>query len=230
MQFPEDFNSENTYQNTSYGHPHEDGISWTNEEFEGLFMNRFFVPNYVYYASNKKMSQEKIIMYVEMLMNNKDFVNLGLFYCRCKAILMMFESNSSFMDDYRKQLQAKKHIILKRNFLEEDCIKYILQNIPSQAELSTSFEYARIAVQNLMIHIIHATIKEKEYTDLADDGTFLNLVKKYNKAYSTAKSPMMMWQIWSIGFIVNFGASLCHTSKLFVASYELLQNELKLVC
>ncbi len=228
MQFPSDFNSEVTYQNTNYTNPHDEGVTWTNDGFKDLFMNRLFIPNYIWYASNKKMAKDKIVMYVEILMQNEDFLNLGIFYCRCKSILMMFETNASFIEDYRKHLHSKKNIILKRNFLNAQCIDYILHGLPSQLDLSVAFEYARIIAQNLMIHIIHATIKKKEYTDPANDERFLHLVKKYNKAYCTSKLPMMMWEIWAVGFLVNFGASCCRTSELFVVSQELLANELKL--
>lgn len=229
MQLPSDFNDEMTYQNTGFTHPHENGVTWTNEEFEGLFINRLWVPNYIYFASNKKMSKDKIVHYVELLTQNKEFVSLGLFYCRCKAILMMFEQNATFMDDYRQHLHTKRQIILKRNFLEDGCINYILNDIPTQAELSVAFEYARVVSQGLLIHIIHATIEKKEYADPADDKHFLNLVKKYNKAYKTAKTPMITWQLWAVGFLVNFGASLCYTDKLFDASYELLGKKLDLI-
>jgi hypothetical protein len=221
MQVPKDFYSESTFQYTGYYHPHEEGITYTNKEFEDIFRNRYFVPDYIRYLSNGKGSP----LILEQLMSEEEFVNLGILYMRSKSILMMFEHDSNFMNEFVTLFAKKMDIIMKRKLLNLKCVEFILNNkLPNQTDLSKAFEYIRITTQLLMINIIAATIKEGTYTNPVDSSVFMETVYKFNKAYENMKTQMQPWNV-AIAFFVNFGGAMCVVEELFDNAYEMLKNE-----
>jgi len=221
MQAPIGFNSEYTYQNIGYFHPHEDGVTYTNDEFETIFVNQYFIPNYIKYLVKELGESVEASKVLKELMRHPEFVQLGVFYMRAKSVLMMFEQSTTFMEAFISKLRTKEGILTKRKLLTRECLQHI-HNLPTQNNLDVAFEYSRVVSQLLIIHIIANTMTHNHYFVPKEAKPFIQAVEAYNNAYTTSKLPMLGWGMWAVGFLVNFGASLCVVDDVFEEAAKLL--------
>ena len=184
MQIPKDFNNPSTFQNSSYFHPHERGVTYSNEEFLNIFRNKYFVPDYVGYVFPKLTKTQRNDI-ARIILEDDDVIQMGIFFMRVKSLLMMFENdNVSFLDEFKNQLLKKKAVLFKFKFITEKCYNYLL-SLSSQEDLSMSFELARILAQLYIINVVtFKTTSLEQYANLEMHTLeFRKEVKKFNEAY-----------------------------------------------
>jgi len=222
MQVPKDFDSTSTFQNSGYFHPHERGVTYCNKEFEKIFRTEYFVPDYVGYIF-PKLSKSHRNDVAQLILEDEDVIQMGIFFMRVKSLLMMFENdNVHFLDEFKNQLLNKRGVLFKFKFITEKCYNYIL-DLDSQEKLSVLFELARIVAQVYIINVImlKSTSLEKYAEMEMQTLDFRDEVRKFNEAYEKVNKPMMSWEAWSVPFIANLAGALCVSKKLLKRAKDL---------
>ena len=220
MYVPPDFNSGSTYQYTGYHHPHEEGVTYSNSDFEDIFRKQYFVPEYVGYLY-PNLTRDEIKIITSKLMQDDDLIQAGVFYMRAKAILMMLEWREEFLDEFLEQVKKKSAVLKRMKLLDVDCV----DNIPDRTTLEYTLEQMRILSQLYIINIIKCQLEGvKCYEQLhRHTKAFLEGMKTFNTNYNK-KLPMLGWQMWTIPFLTNLGSALCGMGDFVVATEKLYKK------
>jgi len=230
FEYPSDFNSPDTYQNTGYYHPHDEGIYFLNNIFEDVFKNNYFVPNYVKYS--KSIDDVELNKILDILKGDARFIKLGVAYMRLKAVLMMVDIDENFINNFLKYVSIIKIPTGPSKILGDNFVSDISQ-INAQ-NLYFRIDTLRVNVQLLIIHIINYVTKNKKMPDWMNNTPlkeFIALVEKYVDTYNVPNLPVIPDFIYAdvyvpsnFAFIRTFGKSLIVLDQLLPLSDQLSES------
>jgi hypothetical protein len=206
---PIDFESDKTWQNTGYYHPHKEGIITPNSVFEEKFKTEYFVPDYISYL-NKNLFVEEKKNILKFLMEIPSFVKMGIAYMRVKSILMMLDYNPNFFEEFKTYIKTTK--------IPETAFKKMRLQCPDRIDsinaTSLDYENFRINLQLLIIHFINYVIRYNQTPPWMNDGQiiskFISMINEYVDAYSTFNQQMIYnGSIFNFPLISNLFNSMC---------------------
>jgi len=225
------------YDSSDYYHPHDLGITFTNDDFMNNVIKRESQYGYILkeYIKLSQGNQETL----SILMNSDVVLNLLLTFARLKSIVQNLEFGKGkqgliTLPQYVKNITESQHNVLRR--MGNPDILSDLQNESLYEE--GLWDTLKTTVQLLLVHITNYVAKNKQMPQWATENNsikkFIELTFKFNNYKNSNNSRDWSSQMIylenkpSNSFLLSFGNSLKFAKQLFELNLKLIEQEKEL--